>query len=323
MKKYVYSIIAALTALMILSSCCTTLPVENSSVAGSSAPEAVSAQSEEISVSPASSAEEPSAELSSEEPVSEEESSMPDTESSEEIPEESSEASSELSETSEESAEESSEISEEESIEESSEESVEESSEESLEESSEEPPEESSAAPEVTVGPLTKPYLAILDSGSYRIRISETRTVGGEALPYTVTAYHKGDTVYYEVEESYGSKTEYLRKDGKFITLDTFSQKALVSADEGEQFEKTLWTGGITLTDSGSVTLFETEYKYESYKDETGFEFTLLYDLEKTLERYRSYDGKLKDTIVISISISGDISDGIFDIPSGYTIIED
>ena len=315
MKKYVYSFIAALTALLILCSCSTELPVENSSLAGSSAPEAVSAQSEEISVPPVSSAEEPSAELSSEEPVSEEESSAPDAGSSEEIPEESSEGSSEISEIPEESAEVSSEISEEES--------VEESSEEGVEESSEETAEESSASPEITVGPLTKPYLAILDSGSYRIRISETRTVGGEALPYTVTAYHKGDTVYYEVEESYGSKTEYLRKGGKFITLDTFSQKALVSADEGEQFEKKLWTGDITLTDSGSVTLFETEYEFESYKDATGFEFTLLYDLEKALERYRSYDGKLKDTIVISISISDDISDGVFDIPSGYTIVED
>jgi len=298
MKKYVTVIIlaAALVACAMVS-CGTELPMENSG-AGVSA--AVSAES-----APAASAEESSAaEESVHESIAPQVSeviSEPEQVSDEPVSEAVSEPVSEESEP----------VSEPEA-------SVEESSEEISEESSE----EVSVAPVARIGEYASPYLETIASGTYKIRISETRTVGGEALPYTVTAYHKDSAVYYEVEESYGTKTSYLRKDGSLIVLDSFSKAAMVYPDDGEQFEKTLWTGEITLAASGSEQLFETEYHYEKYTDDTGFEFTLFFNLADELERYRSYNSSVKDTIVISLSVSPDVSGGVFDIPEGYTVIE-
>lgn len=293
MKKYaIFAIAVVLTAAM-LTSCLTKLPLNESS-----APESETSAKPAESSAPESEAEESSAPVPESAPQSEEESA--DESSAEEDP-------------SEEPGESSEEISDEESVDIS-----EEPSEASVEESSEE-----SSEPAEKTGELTAPYLNTIDSGKYRIRISETRTVGGEALPYTVTAYHKNKAIYYEIEESYGSKVTYLRKGGKLITLDEFLKTALVSDDDGEVFEKKLWTGDIRLTGSGTEQLFDTDYSYEKYVDSKGFEFTLFFNLNGELERYRSYDSSVKDTIVISVSISSDISDGVFDIPSGYTVVEE
>lgn len=292
MKKYAV-IIILLAAAVALCACNTTLPVENS---GAEQSGVISAES---GAEPASDETPSSAPTVSEESVNAAESSVdPVAESSEEITaEESSEAVSEIS--------------------------AEEPSEESSEETAEESSEEETSAETAKIGELTASYLDIIGSGNYRIRTSETRTVGGEALPYTVTAYHKGDAVYYEIEESYGSKVTYLRKGGKLITLDTFARAAMISDDDGEVFEKKLWTGDITLTGVGTEELFDTQYSYEKYTDSAGFEFTLFFNITDELERYRSYDSTVKDTIVISLSVSGDISGGIFEIPSDYTVIEE
>lgn len=298
MKRVLIAAAAIVFALVSLAACSTALPAENQSADGQSTAE----QSREVSA--AQSAEE----ISLEEPSSPE---------SAVIVEESSETSYEqVSEESSEEPESEPEVSSEPVYEESSED-------ESAEESSEEISEDTSSAPSVGVGEYAAPYLEMISSGSYRIRTSETRTVGGEALPYTVTAYHKGGIVYYEIEESYGSRVSYLRKDGKLIVLDEFSKVAMVYPDDGEQFEKTLWNGDITLVASGTEQLFETDYTYETYRDESGFEFTLFFNALDELERYRSYDSSVKDTIVISLSVSADVSGGVFDIPSGYTVIED
>ncbi len=296
-RNVLIAIILPVAAALLLVSCNTKLPVENSSVSELSGDTSGSAEpvSEEASSSPETS-EETTAESSEDQVSSSEEPSVPEEDSS---------------------AEESFEASDEPVSEEPSAGPVEESSE--PEESSEEP----SSGTEQTVGNLAKPYLDSISSGRYRIRISETRTVGGEALPYTVTAFHKGGSVYYEIEESYGSKVTYLRKGGKLITLDAFSRVAMVADDDGEVFEKTLWTGDITLTGAGTEQLFDTDYRYEKYVDSKGFEFTLFFNILDELERYRSYDSSVKDTIVISLSVSDDISDGIFDIPSDYTVMEE
>lgn len=298
MKRVLIAAAVIVFALVSLAACNTTLPVENTSADGQSASdisrEVSAAQSaEDISIEEPSSTEsavivEESSETSDErvsEEISEAQISEPEG-SAEPVSEESSE-------------------------------------EESVEESSEEISEETSGANSGDIGRYAAPYLEMLASGSYRIRTSETRTVGGEALPYTVTAYHKGGAVYYEIEESYGSKVAYLRKEGKLIVLDEFSKVAMVYSDDGEQFEKTLWNGDITLVGSGTEQLFETDYSYETYRDGNGFEFTLFFNALDELERYRSYDSSVKDTIVISLSVSADVSGGVFDIPSGYTVIED
>ena len=293
MKKYAIFALAAVLIAATLTSCLTKLPLNESS-----APETESSAQPTESSAPESETEE---------------SSVPAPESAPESEEESVDESSAPEATSEEPGESSEEISDEESSEIS-----EEPSEASDEESSEE-----SSEPAAKIGELTAPYISRIDSGKYSIRISETRTVGGEALPYTVTAYHKNKAIYYEIEESYGSKVTYLRKGGKLITLDEFLKTALVMDDDGEVFEKKLWTGDIRLTGSGTEQLFDTDYSYEKYVDSKGFEFTLFYNLNGELERYRSYDSSVKDTIVISVSISSDISGGVFDIPSGYTVVEE
>lgn len=176
--------------------------------------------------------------------------------------------------------------------------------------------------PESIIGDLFAPYYDILKSGEYVLTTTESKTIGGEAVPYTVTAYRRHNVVFAVIEESYGSISEYLVKDSSLIILDKFDKNALI-LDYKETLwkEKQLWTGNITLTDSGTATLYEKEYNYETYVDSAGYEFTLFF-MDNTLERYRSYSEALKDTIVISISVSDDLSQGVFDIPSEYTIID-
>lgn len=214
---------------------------------------------------------------------------------------------------------------------ESSEESLEnseETSESSLDETSEESEEESSVeSSEVSedqsvTGNLFDPYYQTIKSGKYMLSTTETKIIGGESVPYTVTAYHNNGVIYALIEESYGSVSEYIIKDGNLIILDEYNKTALIFDYDKSLFsEKTLWTGSITLTDSGTQKLFNTMYNYESYVDSAGFEFTLFFE-DEDLRRYRSYNEKQKDTIVISLSVSDDISEGVFDIPDNFSITD-
>ncbi|MDD4125615.1 MAG: hypothetical protein PHW77_07840, partial [Eubacteriales bacterium] len=191
---------------------------------------------------------------------------------------------------------------------------------EQTEESSEEVSEVSEE--ESITGSLFRQYYEAIKSGTYMLKTTESRMAGGEAIPYTVTAYHRNGIIYATIEESYGSTSEYIVKDGKLIILDSFMKTALIIDYSESLFsEKQLWTGAITLEESGTQMLYDTQYNYEAYTDSTGFEFTLFFN-EDILKRYRSYNSKLMDTIVISISVSGDISGALFEIPEGYTITD-
>ncbi len=179
---------------------------------------------------------------------------------------------------------------------------------------------ETSEEENLSLGELFAPYFDIILTGEYMRKTVETRAEGGEAVPYIITAYHTKGALYAEIEESYGSKSKYIIKNGSAVALDDFSKTALVLPYTHDIFsEKTLWTGKITLTDSGEIELFDKTYDYESYKDETGFEFSVFFS-GGTLKRYRSYDEKLKDTIVIGLTVSEDITSGVFTIPEGYTV---
>ncbi|MFA6730185.1 MAG: hypothetical protein WCR95_04240 [Eubacteriales bacterium] len=180
---------------------------------------------------------------------------------------------------------------------------------------------ETSEEENLSLGELFAPYFDIILTGEYMRKTVETRAEGGEAVPYTITAYHTKGALYAEIEESYGFKSKYIIKDGSAVALDDFTKTALVLPYTNDIFsEKTLWTGKITLTDYGEIELFDKTYDYESYKDETGFEFSVFFS-GGALKRYRSYDEKLKDTIVIGLTISEDITSGVFTVPEGYTII--
>ncbi len=172
------------------------------------------------------------------------------------------------------------------------------------------------------VGSLFKPYFDKIESGVYMIKTVESRMAGGEALPYIITAYHNGGAVYAVIEESYGSKSEYIVAGGKLTVLDSVTKTAVVMDYDAALFsEKQLWTGIINLTGSGTQMLFNTEYEYETYTDSEGFEFDLFFS-NGALKRYRSYDEERKDTIVISLSVSDDISGGVFEVPEGFTVAD-
>ena len=206
-------------------------------------------------------------------------------------------------------------------------ESSEETSESSLDETSEESEEESSVeSSEVSedqsvTGNLFDPYYQTIKSGKYMLSTTETKIIGGIGA-YTVTATTITGLYTPSTEESYGSVSEYIIKDGNLIILDEYNKTALIFDYDKSLFsEKTLWTGSITLTDSGTQKLFNTMYNYESYVDSAGFEFTLFFE-DEDLRRYRSYNEKQKDTIVISLSVSDDISEGVFDIPDNFSITD-
>ena len=95
----------------------------------------------------------------------------------------------------------------------------------------------------------------------------------------------------------------------------------IVNASDAGVKPVSLYTGAITLKDSGKEELFDREYDFESYTDETGKSFDLFFS-GGSLERYRSYDESVGDTIVISLGISADTSGAMFEIPSDYTVVD-
>ncbi|MEG2003187.1 MAG: hypothetical protein RR057_01145 [Clostridia bacterium] len=183
---------------------------------------------------------------------------------------------------------------------------------------------ETSSAPiKDVIGKKAKPYISIINSGNYMLKIEETRMVGGEAMPYTTTSYHKGNSIYALIDESYGATSEILIVDNTFVyLLDSFNKIAIKSPYTTDAFtEKVLFSGKISMTASGTEKVFDTPYDYESYRDEKGFEFTLYFQPNTgVLKRYKYYDTARKDTIIISIDISSDISAGIFKVPDNYTV---
>ncbi len=176
--------------------------------------------------------------------------------------------------------------------------------------------------PNVSVyGRYGKKYFELMESGVYCRKTVESRSVGGEAFPYTVTVYRKGEIMNVVIEESYGVKTSYIIRDGKQIILDPFNKTAYVYEYDGTVYEKPLWNGIIRLKSEGTQVLFSTPYDYETYTDSTGFEFTVFYT-EGVPERYRSYDEERLDTIVIDFTVTDDLSGAVFDIPGSYTVTD-
>lgn len=171
------------------------------------------------------------------------------------------------------------------------------------------------------LGSLFAPYMSIIESGEYVRKTAETRLVGGEAPPYIVTSHHSKGVVYAVVNESYGSESVYLIKDGKLIILDTFQKIAYVSDfDENDGVEKKLWTGKIALKKQGKQTLLGNNYDFEAYADSTGFEFKLFF-ADGILKKYLYYDDNVRDTVAITFEIENGSGDAFFDIPEGYRII--
>lgn len=170
-------------------------------------------------------------------------------------------------------------------------------------------------------GKYGKKYFELIESGTYCRRTVESRTIGGEAVPYTVTVYRSPEAVNVVIEESYGMKTTYIIRDGRLITLDGFQKKAYITEYDGTVYEKPLWNGVIKLKSEGTQTLFQRNYQYETYKDSDGFEFTVFYS-EGVPERYRSFDKNKLDTIVIDFTVSDDMSGAVFGVPENYSIAD-
>ena len=183
-------------------------------------------------------------------------------------------------------------------------------------------PEESSDAPaESQIGPLTKPYADILAGSQRMLKTTVSKTVGGDAAPYTTAAYFNGSLIYVETEESGVISRMLLDGDAVYI-IDTDNKIAIIvdAAAAGVELPQ-LYNGAITMTDSGTTELFGREYEYESYTDETGKDFEFFFS-GGVLERYRTYDESVSDTIVNTVEISSDICNAMFEIPDDYTVTD-
>lgn len=170
-------------------------------------------------------------------------------------------------------------------------------------------------------GKLGKKYFELIESGVYCRTTVESRTIGGEAFPYTVTVYRTHEAINVVIEESYGVRTTYIIKDGKLITLDAFQKKAYINEYDGMTYEKPLWDSPVRLKSEGTQMLFNHTYQYETYTDVNGSEFTLYFSAGIP-ERYKSYDAEKLDTIVIDFTVSDDMSGAVFDIPENYGITD-
>ena len=191
--------------------------------------------------------------------------------------------------------------------------------------SSEEPPEESSEPVKLPqIGELFKPYYNTVQSGKYSVCTVESRIVGGEAMPYTVTVYRDGTgSMDVIVEESYGATSEYLVINGSKYILDSVSKSALRTAySEADSPERDLYGSGLRYTGDSTMQRFETTYDCELYTDDSGAEFAFCFSSAGILKCYRYYDKSKKDTITIDIDISPNISGGTFELPSDYTVTD-
>lgn len=197
------------------------------------------------------------------------------------------------------------------------EESEDESSSEDISEPDESMPDESGE-----IGPLFESYAKILAGNEKTVTTVESKTVGGVATPYTTTASYRGDLIYVEIEEAYGNISCMLMDGDAVYLIDNDGKSAvIVNASDAGVKPVSLYTGAITLKESGKEELFDREYDFESYTDETGKSFDLFFS-GGSLERYRSYDESVGDTIVISLGISADTSGAMFEIPSDYTVVD-
>lgn len=155
------------------------------------------------------------------------------------------------------------------------------------------------------------------------LKTIESKIVGGEAMPYTTTVYHNGDTVYIIIEESYGAISELLIKDGNTYWLDSYSKQAICSkGTESLDAEHILFTDGIRYLRNETVKWSDTDYSCEVYTDSRNREFSFGFSIFGELKFYRYYDPQKKDTITIDVELSANISAGIFDISDGYTVTE-
>ena len=192
---------------------------------------------------------------------------------------------------------------------------------ETSDDSSAAPEESSSVTAESKVGPLTKPYADILAGSQRMLKTTVSKTVGGDAMPYTTTTYFNGSLIYVETEVSGVVSRMLLDGDAVYI-IDTDNKLAIIvnAADAGMELPQ-LYNGAITLTDSGTTELFGREYEYESYTDEAGKDFEFFFS-GGVLERYRCYDESVSDTVVITVEISADVSAARFEIPESYTVTD-
>ncbi len=175
----------------------------------------------------------------------------------------------------------------------------------------------------ITVGDKFAPYHSILQSGTYMLKTVESKIVGGEAMPYTTTVYKKNDVTYIIIEESYGAKSEILIKGGDTYLLDSITQQAIkIDGDDTSYAETVLYTEGLRFLRQGTHKTFDTEYVLEIYTDSRNQEFSFGFSSLGSLCLYRYYDAQKKDTITITISVSPNVSEGIFDIPDGYSVVE-
>ena len=133
-------------------------------------------------------------------------------------------------------------------------------------------------------------------------KVGDPRLVGSISIQEYVTTYttktDKSSSVFYAhteeatyiVPQGMGENIQFLSKDFSF-------------------------------RDSGTTELFGREYEYESYTDETGKDFEFFFS-GGVLERYRTYDESVSDTIVNTVEISSDISNAMFEIPDDYTVTD-
>ena len=122
---------------------------------------------------------------------------------------------------------------------------------ETSDDSSAAPEESSSVTAESKVGPLTKPYADILAGSRRMLKTTVSKTVGGDAMPYTTTTYFNGSLIYVETEVSGVVSRMLLDGDAVYI-IDTDNKLAIIvnAADAGVELPQ-LYNGAITLTDSG------------------------------------------------------------------------
>ena len=185
---------------------------------------------------------------------------------------------------------------------------------ETSDDSSAAPEESSSVTAESKVGPLTKPYADILAGSRKMLKTTVSKTVGGDAMPYTTATYFNGSLIYVETEVS--GVVSRMLLDGE-IDMVTSARKT-PDREELFDFSRPIGTSnGILTIRSDNTAIVEGQYstyngmrvallngnsrnaEFAEYAQNKGFTYTSVYfdSTEKMAEALQ--DGTV-DAIVTS-----------------------
>ena len=152
----------------------------------------------------------------------------------------------------------------------------------------------------------------------FDILASDTHSLKGTSGGYTVETFYKDGMSAMRVEDSDGRVGRMIQRDGKDYAIDDDERTILIfDADEPSG---TLPSASLAYVASGESEFEGKTLPYDEYATADGVRVWLFMD-GNSLAGLRSFDdGESSDMVILSLDKN--VPDGVFDLPEGYTEME-